>query len=65
MACAILRYQQGQDKPRMDKRAGLHTVCRDVEKEYFRETGKRLTLNHNTLCNLANGGRMKSDVNAE
>jgi hypothetical protein len=36
-----------------------------VEKEYYQEKHQRVSLNHNTLCNLVNGGRMRSEFNAE
>ena len=29
------------------------------------EKHQKITLNHNTICNLVNGGKMKSEFNAE
>jgi len=65
MACAVLRYQEGQDKPAPGRKPGLRTICREMEKEYYIEKHRKITLNHNTLRNLVNGGRMRSKSNAE
>jgi hypothetical protein len=65
MARAVLCYQQGQDNLGQGRKPSLQTVCRDVEKEYYQEKHQRVSLNHNTLCNLVNGGRMRSEFNAE
>ena len=65
MAHAVLCYHQGQDNPGQGRKPSLQTVCREVEKEYYLEKHQRITLNHNTLCNLVNGGRMRSEFNAE
>ncbi|KIL56474.1 hypothetical protein M378DRAFT_1034675 [Amanita muscaria Koide BX008] len=65
MARAVLCYQQGQDNPGQGRKPSLRTVCRDLEKEYYLKKHQRITLNHNTLRNLVNGGRMRSEVNAE
>ena len=64
MACAVLRYQEEQPKPGPGKKAGLRMICWDLEKAYYLEKGKRISLNHNTLCNLVNGGQMRSEANA-
>ncbi|KAK0437075.1 hypothetical protein EV421DRAFT_1671298, partial [Armillaria borealis] len=64
MACAIALYQQEQQKSVHEKRKGLQTICKVVEIEHRKVTGKSITLNHNTLQNLANGGRSKANFNA-
>lgn len=65
MARAVVLYQQEQSKPDAQPKGGLRKICREVEKEYFLEKGQKIALNHNTLRNLANGGRMRSQTNAE
>jgi hypothetical protein len=64
MARAVLCYQKEQAKPGPGKKAGLRTICWDLEKAYYLEKGKRISLNHNTLRNLANGRQMRSEANA-
>jgi len=58
----MIIYKQEQDKP--GKKAGLWTICRDLEKEFQCEKGWKITLNHNTLQNLVKGGRSRSEENA-
>lgn len=65
MAKAVARYQQEQDKQRTVKKMGLRKVCAEVEKEYYKKTRKNLSLNHNTLRNLVNGGRLRAVANME
>lgn len=65
MARAMHRYQAEQARPGHEKKAGLRTICRQVEKEWYLEKHQKITLNHNTLRNLANGGRMRSESNAD
>ena len=62
MQQAVILYKQEQDKPR--KKAGLWTICRDLEKEFQCEKSQKITLNHNTLWNLVKGGRSRSEANA-
>jgi hypothetical protein len=57
-------YQQEKAKAGKGK-LGLRKVCTLIEKEFFKETKKTVTLNHNTLRNLANGGTIRSEFNAE
>ncbi|KAF8998649.1 hypothetical protein BDZ89DRAFT_910504, partial [Hymenopellis radicata] len=66
MARAVATYQleQERDLAPGEKRKGLRTICKDVEIEHRKETGKTVTLNHNTLRNLAAGGRRQADFNA-
>ncbi|KAK0214713.1 hypothetical protein EDD85DRAFT_752896, partial [Armillaria nabsnona] len=52
-----------QQKPVHEKRKGLRTICKVVEIEHRKATGKSITLNHNTLQNLANGGCSKANFN--
>lgn len=65
MARAVLKYRAEQEKGHPEKKRGLRGVCKDIEDEYFKETRRRVILNHNTLANLVKGGRMMADVNAE
>ncbi|KAF8815055.1 hypothetical protein BYT27DRAFT_7080948 [Phlegmacium glaucopus] len=48
MARTIAIYQEEQAKDNTVKKLGLQAVCSAVEKEYFKETGKVVSLNHNT-----------------
>ncbi|KAJ7580840.1 hypothetical protein C8J56DRAFT_896196 [Mycena floridula] len=57
MARAVVQYHAEQSCIGPGRKMGLRQVCREVEKEFFKETGRTITLNHNTLRNLANGGR--------
>jgi hypothetical protein len=65
MAKAVARYQQEQDTPSAVKKMGLRKVCTEVENEHYKKTGKRVSLNHNTLRNLVNGGRLRAAANSE
>jgi hypothetical protein len=68
MARAVERYQQEQEKTQKsgtEKKLGLRKICAIVEKEFFAETKRVVSLNHNTLRNLANGGMILSQFNAE
>ncbi|KDR85856.1 hypothetical protein GALMADRAFT_234970, partial [Galerina marginata CBS 339.88] len=65
MARAVALYQAEQQKPSTEKKLGLRRICSIVEKEYYKETKKTVSLNHNTLRNLANGGKTLSEFNAE
>ncbi|KIJ70358.1 hypothetical protein HYDPIDRAFT_78831 [Hydnomerulius pinastri MD-312] len=56
MACAVAAYQAELAKPSGEPKRSLRVVCQDREKEYLKETGQSITLNHNTLSNLAKGG---------
>ncbi|KAF8963851.1 hypothetical protein BDZ97DRAFT_1661083 [Flammula alnicola] len=56
-------YQEEQKKAAGDKRLGLRKVCDAVEKEYFKEKKIKVSLNHNTLRNLVNGGRTMLEMN--
>ena len=64
MARAVAMYQQEKAKAGKGK-LGLRKVCTLIEKEFFKETKKTVTLNHNTLRNLANGGTIHLEFNAE
>jgi len=63
MTRAVAEYQAEQAKT--GKKQGLHAVCFDIQKQYLQETGKVISLNHNTLNNLAKGGHSISEFNAE
>ena len=65
MAKAVARYQQEQDTPSTVKKMGLRKVCTEVEKEHYKKTGGSVLLNHNTLRNLVNGGRLRAAANLE
>lgn len=63
MARAIATYQSEQLKDPKERK-GLRTVCKEIEIDHRKETGHNVTLNHNTLRTLANGGRKMGDFNA-
>ena len=65
MARAVALYHHELAKPPSEKRAGLRTICKIMEKEYYKETKQSISLNHNTLRNLANGGYTKAKFNSE
>jgi hypothetical protein len=65
MAHAIAMCQEEQAKPATSKKLDLWKVCKTVEKEYFGTNQIRVSLNHNTLQNLVNGGRTMIKMNAK
>jgi len=66
MVRAVLRYQGEQAKLGPVRKRGLRMICKDIEKEFFKEKGRAISLNHNTLRTLANGERrMRVECNAE
>ncbi|KAJ7583957.1 hypothetical protein C8J56DRAFT_716123, partial [Mycena floridula] len=65
LARAVVLYQAEQDRPGPEKKKGLRPICRELEKTFFQDTGRSITLNHNTLRNLINGHQPRSAVNAE
>lgn len=65
MALAIDMYQKEQAKPAGSKKLGLRKVCETVSREYFKSHHVKVSLNHNTLRNLVNGGRTVAEMNAE
>ncbi|KAJ7574503.1 hypothetical protein C8J56DRAFT_726843, partial [Mycena floridula] len=65
MARAVILYHEDQAPVGPEKKKGLRTICRLIEKEFFREKGYSITLNHVTLHSLANGSRSLSQFNAE
>ncbi len=42
----------------------MQTICKIIEIKHQKVTGKSITLNHNTLQNLANGDHLKANFNA-
>ncbi|PPQ75808.1 hypothetical protein CVT26_001458 [Gymnopilus dilepis] len=64
MARAVALYQKEREKAAHKKRHGLRAVCAMAQKEFWEEHKIWITLNHNTLRNLANGGRTKAEANA-
>ncbi|KIK36842.1 hypothetical protein CY34DRAFT_26219 [Suillus luteus UH-Slu-Lm8-n1] len=64
MARAVAMYQVELAKPSSEKKQGLRKVCMDVQKAYLKETGQVVSLNHNTLANLAKGGVRLSKFNS-
>jgi len=65
MARAVLQYEEEQAKPGPGRKPGLRRICKELKQEYYIKNKKVITLNHNTLQSLVNGGRMKSEINAE
>lgn len=65
MIQAVQLYQQELLKKGPERPLGFRKVCTKMEEEYFRETKREVSLNHNTLRNLVNGGRTKAESNAE
>ncbi|KAJ7584196.1 hypothetical protein C8J56DRAFT_717705, partial [Mycena floridula] len=63
MAQAVALYHEDQARLGPDKKMGLRTVCSNVAKEHFCNTGRSVSLNHNTLQNLAKGGRTLAELN--
>lgn len=61
---AVAKYQAELAKSSSEKKQGLRKVCMDVQKEYLKETGRVISLNHNTLANLAKGGVRLSEFNS-
>ena len=64
MACAVAMYEDERAKPVEVKKLSLRAVCEAVQKEYFKSDGVMVSLNHNTLWNLVNGGRTLLEMNA-
>ena len=52
MAIAIEKYHTEQEK---EKGLGLRKICEEAQKEYFKQKGIAVKLNHTTLWDLANG----------
>jgi hypothetical protein len=65
MARAVAMYRQEQEKPNREKKLGLRKICSIIEKEYFDQKKKAVSLNHNTLRNLVNGGMIRSKFNEQ
>ncbi|KAJ7596097.1 hypothetical protein C8J56DRAFT_711984, partial [Mycena floridula] len=65
MARAVTLYQAEQARIGPGRKKGFRLICRDVEKAFFQDKGISVHLNHNTLRNLVNGGRLRSNSNAE
>ncbi|TFK16752.1 hypothetical protein FA15DRAFT_569600, partial [Coprinopsis marcescibilis] len=66
-ARAVVLYRQEQARPPSEQKNGLRKVCDLVKSEYLATIKKPhldITLNHNTLRNLINGGTSIQDFNA-
>jgi len=64
MDLAMAAYQAKLAKTGPEKKKGLHAICLETSKEWKKKTGREVTLNHNTLNNLAKGGTRLSTFNA-
>lgn len=64
MAKAVELYQTEQARPQGEKKMGLRKVCVEVQKAHLKNTGRTVTLNHNTLGNYVKGRRTLASFNA-
>ncbi|KAK6995700.1 hypothetical protein R3P38DRAFT_2567036 [Favolaschia claudopus] len=64
-AVVLYRLEQQKDLPPGEKRMSLRAACRKVEGAYQVDTGKLISLGHNTLRRLAQGGKSKSQSNED
>ncbi|KAJ7596222.1 hypothetical protein C8J56DRAFT_717225, partial [Mycena floridula] len=65
MARAVVLYRAEQAQVGPGRKKGLRPICREIEKAFFQEKGQIVKLNYTTLRNLVQGGRMRSQSNAE
>ena len=63
MDIAIAKYHADWYSGHLKQPRGLRGICDDVMKEWKKETGREVKLNHNTLNNLAKGGIQISTFN--
>lgn len=61
---AVKLYLAEQERP-YKERKGARTVCEEVSRAFFQETGNRVSLNHVTIIRHANGGKSMVKFNEE
>lgn len=58
-----MHYNKSQEQSGA-KTVSLRTICREIEADYRRESGKLIILSHTTLAALVKGCVLKSQSNA-
>ena len=64
MERAVAMYHAEQAKVPPEKKKSLRVVCREIESEHKRTTGREVHLDHGTLNRLYKGGQRLTDFNA-
>ena len=64
MERAVAMYHAEQAKVAPAKKKSLRIVCREIESEHKRATGREVHLDHGTLNRLYKGGQRLTDFNA-